>query len=415
MKNDDKKFDRHTPPVKNALHEEYEKYAEVRRLIVNDLKERIDSTLVSFHSSVAVSGRIKDFQSFYKKFLRLKNESKKRLIADLMGIRIICPFLEDVKAVENLIKKNFQIEEREIKSHHTFKEFGYESIHLIITIPEDIIIKRGNPGIKKAEVQIRTILQSAWAEVEHELFYKAEFTPFDELMKRKLAAVNASLSLADIIFQEIRANQRKLSEELGKRRESFFQKIEEATDNLLFNEDFVRKVDSPVYNTGIELFSRDNVSIDELLVNALTAHNQNRFGEAIEQYSRILELKPNSMVCSVIYKHRGMAHFANSQYGEAIEDFSKTLSMDKKSYKAAYYRGVVNSVIKEYSLAIDDYSLSLSIYPYQSYCLFRRGQAYYHIGDYPQALSDCETSLALDPLNEAVIQFKNLLHDKLRM
>jgi len=403
------------PPIQNIMRKDYEKYAEARRIVVNELKDRIEDILVSFHSSVAVSCRIKDFSSFYKKYLRLKNEDVEPVIRDLMGIRIICPFLEDIKAVENLIKNSFEIKEREIKSHHTFKEFGYESIHLSIKIPADIIEKKGNPGVDKAEIQIRTILQSAWAEVEHELFYKAEFNPFDELMKRKLAAVNASLSLADIIFQEIRGNQRKLSEELGKRRESFYQKIEQATDMLLFNEENFLKPDVPVYNTGIDLVSRDNVSIDELLVNALTAHNQSRFGEAIEQYSRILELKPKTAICSIIYKHRGMAYFACSQYIEAIDDFSKTLDLDDKSYKAAYYRGVVRSVIKEYSLAIDDFTMSLSINPYQSYCLFRRGQAYYHIGDYPRALSDCENSLALEPQNELAIKFKNLLHDKLRM
>jgi putative GTP pyrophosphokinase len=110
-----------------------------------------------------------------------------------------------------------------------------------------------------------------------------------------------------------------------------------------------------------------------------------------------------------------MANFACSRYQEAIKDFSKSLELDATSYKAAYYRGVVYSVLKQYSPAIDDYSLALKINPYQSFCLFRRGQAYYHVGDYPQALSDCENSLALEPGNNAVVKFKVLLMDKLRM
>jgi len=235
-------------------------------------------------------------------------------------------------------------------------------------------------------------------------------------MKRKLAAVNASLSLADMIFQEIRSYQRQYTKEMGKRRESFYQKIEEETDDLLFNSEQPKTV-SPIIESYNAITPRDyNNSIDDLLVKALTAHNQNRFNEAIGQYTKILELKPNDdNILSIIYKHRGMANFACSCYNEAIEDFTNSLKLDKKSYKAAYYRGVVYSVIKQYSQAIDDYTLSLSINPYQPYCLFRRGQAYYHIGDYPQGLADCENSLALEPNNKSTSKFKELLIEKLKM
>ena len=402
------------PPDQNNMREEYEKFAGIRHSVVSDLKGRVEKTLVGLSTSPVVSGRIKNFPSFFMKHLRLlKNGDPNLKITDLLGIRIICPFIEDLTDAEKLIKEHYDVVEHEKKGHYNFSEFGYESIHLLIKIPQDIINLRGNPGTDIAEIQIRTILQDAWAEVEHELVYKAEFNPFDA-MKRKLAAVNASLSLADIIFQEIRTYQRKYSRELGRRRESFYQKIEESTDNLLFSEEQTEKI-GPVFSANIDVASVDNVSIDDLLVNALSLHNQNRFIEAISQYSRILELKPSHDRCSVIYKHRGMAFFACSLYNEAINDFSSALEYDKKSYKAAYYRGVVRSVLKQFLTAIDDYSLSLLINPYQSFCLFRRGQAYYHIGDYPQALSDCENSLALEPNNKSVVKFKDLLKLKLRM
>ena len=404
-------------PDKIELKKNFEKYSETRVHIVNDVKIRVEQILSALHSSAAVNGRIKNFDSYFSKVLRmLINGEKKPVITDLMGIRVICPFIEDITAAEDLIKKNLNVIEREIKGHYTFKEFGYESTHLLIKIPKDIIAKHGNPGSDIMEIQIRTILQDAWAEVEHELVYKAEFNPFDEPMKRKLAAINASLSLADIIFQEIRSYQRKYSKEMGKRRESFYQKIEESTDELLFTSDQMR-IPGPIDElSGIASeYGEDISSIDDLLVNALSAHNENRFNEAINQYTKILELKPYNAICSIIYKHRGMAHFACSQYNEAIDDFSKALEADKKSYKAAYYRGVVYSVLKQYLLAIDDYTLSITINPYQPFCLFRRGQAYYHINDLPQALADCENSLALEPGNQAAIKFKSLLQERLRM
>ena len=418
-----------TTPEKNYLKNEYEKFSEARHLIVNELKEHVEKILKDLDSNPVISGRIKNFTSFFSKYIRLlKNGNKNPTITDLMGVRVICPFIEDLPAAEKLINQNFNVIEREIKGHYTFKEFGYESTHLLITIPDDIIKKHGNPGTNIAEIQIRTILQDAWAEVEHELVYKAEFSPFDDPMKRKLAAVNASLSLADIIFQEIRSYQRKFSNEMSKRRESFFQKIEESTDDLLFAKEQEKVI--PVNVDDAAYFHSDNydVSIDDLLVSALSAHNQNRFNEAINQYTKILELKPatdteanddgslsDNSIRSIIYKHRGMAHFACSMYNEAIDDFTNSLKLDTTSYKAAYYRGVVYSVLKQYSQAIDDYTLSLSVNPYQSFCLFRRGQAFFHIGDYPQALADCENSLALEPNNKSTIKFKELLLEKLRM
>ncbi|MDR0444513.1 MAG: (p)ppGpp synthetase [Treponema sp.] len=419
MKNEinNRAFEHNPAPNQDKMRKEYEKYAETRHLIVNELKDRVEQILVPLHSTPTVSGRIKSFDSFFRKHLRLRNGTGKDvLITDLLGIRVICPFIEDLEPAEELIKEHFKIDEVDRKGHYTFKEFGYESTHLLITIPDEIIVKYGNPGTNIAEFQLRTILQDAWAEVEHELVYKAQFDPSGEPMKRKLAAVNASLTLADIIFQEIRSHQRKYSSELEKRRRSFYQKIEEETDELLFSGERFVESDIPIADvSGSLLASLHSDSIDDLLVNALTAHNDNCFNDAISLYSRILELNPNDTIRSTIFKHRGMAYFACSQYSEAIEDFSRALEFDEKSYKAAYYRGGARSVIKQYSLAIDDYSLSLAINPYQSFCLFRRGQAYYHVGDYIQALSDCETSIALESQNKSAVKFRNLLLDKLRM
>jgi putative GTP pyrophosphokinase len=403
-------------PDKNVFRKEYEEYADLRFHITRDLEVLIEETVSSLPSHPTVKGRVKAFESYYRKYIRLLKshplESGKPEITDLIGIRIICPFIEDLDSVEELLKQTFTVTEVDRKgSGFSFKEFGYESTHLLIKIPSSIKEKHSNGNCDVVEVQIRTILQDAWAEVEHELVYKAEFTPFDDPMKRKLAALNATLSLADTIFQEIRTYQRKLNGELGKRRESFFKKIEESTDSFLF-EDEAAEENEPLVGQYV---LQPNDSIDDLLLNALYAHNRGRFDDAIGFYSRILKFNPDATISALIYKHRGMANFAQSKYQDAIDDFTRTLELDGKSYKAAYYRGVVKSVLKEYSGAIDDFTLSLKINPYQSFCLFRRGQAYYHVEDYPQALGDCEASLNLDPASATVLKFRGLLLNKLKM
>jgi len=402
----------------DSIWEEYEKFFKVRASTVQALEKRIKKAVAPFSSSLRVTGRVKSFRSFKKKYIRLLQNVPGALpppITDLIGIRIICTFLEDLDEVEKIIKKEFKTIEVEKKGReHTFREFGYESTHLLIEIPEDIV-KEG--GGKTAEIQVRTILQDAWAEVEHELIYKPEFYPVGAPLKRKLAAVNASLSLADTIFQEIRTHQRKLNGELGKRRRSFYRKIEEATDDiLLFGIKPPKEGKFVTEEPGEEkrLYSSD-ASTDELLLAALTAHNKKRFTEAVIIYTRILDMNTlDTEVRSVILNHRGMAFFARSNYEDAVADFVEALKLNPKSNKAAYYEGLVHSVLQHYSEALDAFNKSLEINPYQPYCLFRRAQTYFHLEDYPQALADCDTALSQEPV-EAVGKLKNLIMTKLNM
>ena len=414
-------------PDKKALRTEYDKFFRVRSLLVRELEGRIENTLAALSSHLRINGRVKSFESYFRKYIHhLKDDlSVSPQITDVIGIRIICLFLEDLAVVEKKLKEHFEVIEVERKGReHTFREFGYDSVHLLFVIPEEITKKLGISSGETAEVQIRTILQDAWAEVEHELIYKAEFTPFDAPLKRKLAAVNASLSLADIIFQEIRNYQRELNGELGKRRDSFFRKIEESTDAVLYDDEKPffdemgdskdDKMDAKALPLAPAAAPSASVSIDDMLLGALYAHNKNQFDEAIAGYTQILEMKPDEAVRSIIYKHRGMAFFARSHYEDAIADFSEALKLDPKSYKVAYYEGVVCSVLRRYSQALDAFNRSLEINPYQPYCLYRRGHAYFHLEDYPQALGDCEAALALESF-EAAQKFKDLLLNKLKM
>ncbi|AEF86267.1 RelA/SpoT domain protein [Treponema primitia ZAS-2] len=413
-------------PDQQALQIRYEGYSEARLAIAKELQELIEHSVQELPSPLMVKVRSKDFVSFFKKYIRILNSGSPELIGkdgspritDIIGVRIICPFLEEIDMVELILARVFEIVEVEKKgANYSFKEFGYESIHILVKIPASLIEKHGACGCDVAEVQIRTILQNAWAEVEHELVYKAEFNPFGEPMKRKLAAINANLFLADVIFEEIRTYQRQLNGELGKRRHSFFKKVEDATDALLFNPEEPEEPEERLDGLPMEfiLGTKENSSMDDLLLEALSAHNKSQFNEAIYFYSRILEMNPDNSVRALVYKHRGMANFARSHYEEALKDFSNSLKLDQTSYKSAYYRGLVRAVLQQYSEAIEDFTLSVQINPYQHFCLCRRGQAYYHLGDYPQALADCEAALVLDPSSQTALQFRDLLREKLKM
>jgi len=430
-------------PDRKRLREEYDEFLPQRTMLARELQRHIEEAMTSLPSIPKINSRVKSFGSFLKKYIRYLNEgSDPARINDIVGIRIVCPYKDDLTLVEEALGEKFNILEVERKGGDlSFKEFGYESIHLIVAIPDDITKARNISCCETAEVQIRTILQDAWAEVEHELIYKAEFTPYGVPLKRKLAAVQASLSLADTIFQEIRSYSRELKGQLGQRRDSFFQKIENSTDALLFggsaraksafanpafaDSSFANLASLPQEAAASETppspaFSRRFIfdpaagSIDELLLEALCLHNGNQLPKAIDIYTRILEMNPGKDVTAIIYKHRAMAYFTCSKYEEAVADFSTSLELDPESYKSAYYKGIICSVLERYPQAVDAFNLSLAIYPYQPYCFYRRGQAYYHLGDYPKALGDCETALSMEPF-ELARKFKELLLSKLKM
>jgi putative GTP pyrophosphokinase len=405
-------------PSRAKLELEFRKAFPVIEQALNEMGDRIRACLEVAGLFPAYKQRIKTFNSYFAKrikFFRDAKASGKAIlpITDILAIRIICPFIGDLSKVEQALSSSFRIVEVERKgAERSFKEFGYQSTHLLLALPDDLVSRVGFVDPPVCEIQIRTILQDAWAEVEHELVYKAEFTPFDEPMKRKLAALNANLTLSDMLFQEIRDYQHQLTNELAKRRVAFFRKIEDAIDKDFYSS--VKDTQRP----GMDDYPARLgpwKSLDDLLLEALNAHNRTDYIRAIDIYSHLLAMKPKDEIRALIHKHRGMAYFSESRYDEAMDDFSTTIKLDPKCYKAAYYRGVVQSVRQNYSAAIDDFNLALSIQPYHFYATYRRSQAYYHAGDYPKALADCEAALELEPDNESLKRLKSMILWKLRM
>ena len=367
------------------------------------IEAKLKST-IKLASMPTYKSRIKSFNSYYRKVLRLKAEEVARRgqlveLTDMMGIRIICAFMEDLKEVERQVRESFTVREVEYKgSGDNFREFGYESIHVLISIPEDCMPENPEVEIPKdmvCEIQIRTILQDAWAEVEHELIYKTEFTPFDMPLRRKLASINASLSLADTIFQEIRDYQKKLQMETAARRESFYEKVDEATSE--FSEEEKAKKQNIA---RISPFVRG--TIDDLLLEAIHAHNSGEMEKAVSIYTQILESTPvpPEPVLSVVHKHRGMAYFASNDYDAALNDFDLSVKYDPNGFRSYYYKGIVYSVKEDYPHAIEAFNKSLEINEFQSHARYRRAVAYSKVGEDSKALEDLNAAEAMG-LNDA--------------
>jgi ppGpp synthetase/RelA/SpoT-type nucleotidyltranferase len=359
---------------------------------------------------------VKGFASYYRKLLRnipngIELTDDLPVITDIIGIRIICAFLEDLTEVEKCIRSCFSVYEIERKgADRTFREFGYESTHILLAIPEDATEGLILPKELIFEIQVRTILQDAWAEVEHELVYKSEFSPFDLPLKRKLASINASLSLADIIFQEIRDYQNKLNRELDKRRGAFYQQadIESILNSVTVKSPVVTPEDIP--STALSYVQG---TIDDMILDAIEAHNNGNLDRASMIYTKIIEAGPNDTVLSVIYKHRGMAYFAQSRYADALEDFKKSAEKNESNFRSYYYIGIVLSVMGQESEAFDNFTKSLNLNHYQPYVYFRRAQTLYNREFYTEALADLDKAVSLGFKKEEEKKLRLLIVKKL--
>ena len=414
-------------PSKSAIEELYNSYYPIFSCLLNNIQNSL-SERIQLNPRPVFKSRIKSFKSYYQKVLRQRADKiyhteELVCLTDMIGVRVVCAFLEDIPNVVRQISDNYSVREIERKgADQNFKEFGYESVHILIDIPTDCLdlemlseeYIKSHPLPKElcCEVQVRTILQDAWAEVEHELIYKTEFTPFDAPLRRKLACVNASLSLADTIFQEIRDYQKNFQRAVDERRESFYKQADVITDEENNLARPAVKKDEPLrpspYTRG---------TIDDMILRALQAHNSGNLDLAASIYTEIISSKDslNDAVLSVIHKHRGMAFFAQNKYPQALDDFEKSAALGKDNFRSIYYMGIVQSVMGNEEEALCSFTKSLEINSFQSHAYYRRALSYYNLSDYKKSLDDLNSAARLGLDNDECKALRAKLNKKFDM
>ncbi len=151
--------------------------------------------------------RAKTTDSFGKKVATKGYQQPLVETTDLAGIRIILESLEHLERVCDLIKQEFSVDEEKSVDKQAQLEpnkFGYLSKHFIISLnPHRGGLREWSRFANlKAEIQVRTMLQHAWADIEHSLGYKNEIG-IPENLKRRLFRLSALLELADQEFLEV--------------------------------------------------------------------------------------------------------------------------------------------------------------------------------------------------------------------
>lgn len=155
-----------------------------------------------------IESRTKEAASFREKIVRASKSYTNPLeeLTDLTGLRIITYYQDDAELIGKLIKSEFDVDSSNSVEHSPVDaEFGYRSAHYVVRLSDSraqLVEWAGLAGLR-AEIQVRTVLQHAWAAISHKLQYKRE-NDVPTPLRRKLFRLSALFELADDEFVSLR-------------------------------------------------------------------------------------------------------------------------------------------------------------------------------------------------------------------
>lgn len=193
---------------------QYENFSDKMDIL---LKELLDQEKISYHS---IENRVKEKNSLSRKIDGKNKYQNLNEITDIVGCRIISYFEIDVEKIVTLLTKEFKIDE--VNSIDKKKildpdRFGYLSYHIICSINDERAQLREYKNYKdlKFEIQVRTILQHAWAEIEHDIGYKSNIAVPREF-RRKFSRIASILEIADDEFSRLKLDIHNYVENISK-------------------------------------------------------------------------------------------------------------------------------------------------------------------------------------------------------
>jgi ppGpp synthetase/RelA/SpoT-type nucleotidyltranferase len=179
----------------------------VYQIYARTLEQVLKTVCQSYAPLGIVQARAKTLSSFAEKMARKAAlyMAPGRKPTDLCGARVITETQAEVEKVSEAIRTLFVIDEDnsvDVRTRLRASEFGYLSVHYVVQLRGTEILGIAIPSEirdRKAEIQVRTLLQHAWASISHDRVYKSSFQVPPHL-GRDLARVAAFLEEADARF-----------------------------------------------------------------------------------------------------------------------------------------------------------------------------------------------------------------------
>lgn len=175
----------------------------------------ISSSSIQAHS---ITSRVKDKESLSKKIKKKDKYTALNQLTDIVGLRVITNYSDEVDTIAAIIEREFQVdEENSIDKRATLDpdRFGYLSLHYVISLNSNRgdLIEYQRFSELKFEIQIRSILQHTWAEIEHDIGYKTKIE-IPKKIRRQFSRLAGLLEIADDQFINIREDLKKYEKEV---------------------------------------------------------------------------------------------------------------------------------------------------------------------------------------------------------
>lgn len=245
----------------------FELYSSFTRLLHATIENLMRADEIYY---LAVTSRTKAINSFVEKMIR-KGYTTTSKATDLAGIRVITFIESEAAAAVKLLQRSFVTHsEKSLDKSEELgdSQVGYRSIHLVCELAAD---RAHLPEYKPFqgllfEIQVRTVLQHAWAEIDHDRGYKFSGVLPREL-RRRLNLLAGQLELADKEFSRLAGDVDSYSAELQEKKEAGNLNVELSSSSL---SDFLTDLSNKYSLSTIEQSSPRTFAgvIDEL----------NRFG-----------------------------------------------------------------------------------------------------------------------------------------
>ncbi len=195
----------------DRILEEYQRYCERLFGQLAEQQRRLTSLLSARGIQIhLISGRVKSEGSLRRKLGRPDRTYESLWsVTDLVGLRITTYFEDAIEEVARAIEESYRVDFGHSADKLRAKDsgrFGYRSLHYVCSLPAPARQPSDEPGLPPAfrfEIQIRTVLQHAWAEVEHDLGYKAQDVVPEDI-RRRFSRIAGLLEIADQEFVSIR-------------------------------------------------------------------------------------------------------------------------------------------------------------------------------------------------------------------
>jgi len=163
----------------------------------------LEDSIFSLELYPTIYKRVKSQSSMIK--TAIKKEKSYDEINDKLGLRIVVHFKSELEKIHKFIYENFEVMYYERKSDTIkYDQLGYLSDHyevkVKLAIPYFSLYKEYEGTI--FEIQVRTLCQHAWADIEHALMYKQELD-IEETYKRRIFRLTSLLEICDDEFDSI--------------------------------------------------------------------------------------------------------------------------------------------------------------------------------------------------------------------